>query len=241
MYGVTAGEAPSDLVTIDLTTGAATLVGSTDLERIGSIEFGTDGYLYGGVSRNGGDLANHLVRIDIDTGAATVLFDTGFSITGLTATTTISRVPQVHIDVKPSSCPNPLNVKSKGVLPVALLGTADLDVNDVDIASLRLEGVAPIRSAFEDVATPTDLFTANGDCYEDCNELGPDGYTDLTLKFDRQELVEALGLGGVEDRECVVLKLTGNLNDGTSIEGEDLVVILNKPNPENTKEKKGKK
>ena len=107
MYGVTAGEAPSDLVTIDLTTGAATLVGSTDLERIGSIEFGTDGYLYGGVSRNGGDLANHLVRIDIDTGAATVLFDTGFSITGLTATTAVSLVPQIHIDVKPNSCPNP--------------------------------------------------------------------------------------------------------------------------------------
>ena len=239
MYGVTAGGAPSDLVTIDLTTGLATIVGSTGISRIGSIEFGTDGNLYGGVSRNGGDFANHVVQINIATGAATDLFVTEFSITGLTATTTISRVPQVHMDVKPNSCPNPFNVKSKGVLPVALLGTADLDVVDVDIASLRLEGIAPIRSAFEDVATPTEPLTAKGDCYEDCNELGPDGYTDLTLKFDSQELVEVLG--SIEDRECKVLKLTGKLIDGTDIEAEDLVVILNKPNADNKKEKKDKK
>jgi len=61
----------------------------------------------------------------------------------------------------------------------------------------------------------------------------------LTVKFDKQRVIEAVG--SVEDRECVVLKLTGNLNDGTSIEGEDVMVILKKPNAENKKEKKGKK
>ena len=58
------------------------------------------------------------------------------------------------IDIKPQSCPNPLNVKKKGVLPVAILGTADFDVNEVDPATVELEGVAPLRWDWEDVATP---------------------------------------------------------------------------------------
>jgi hypothetical protein len=60
----------------------------------------------------------------------------------------------VPFDIKPESCPNPLNTKSQGVLPVAILGTADFDVNTIDAASIRLAGVAPVRSTVEDVATP---------------------------------------------------------------------------------------
>jgi hypothetical protein len=60
----------------------------------------------------------------------------------------------VDIDIKPGSCPNPLNLKSKGVLPVAILGSEDLDVSTIDVDTIRLEGVAPLRSRLEDVATP---------------------------------------------------------------------------------------
>ena len=35
----------------------------------------------------------------------------------------------ISIDIKPGSCPNPLNSNSQGVLPVALLGTEDFDVS----------------------------------------------------------------------------------------------------------------
>jgi len=38
---------------------------------------------------------------------------------------------EVLVDIKPGSYPNPLNVKSKGVLPVAILGTTAFDVSDV--------------------------------------------------------------------------------------------------------------
>lgn len=41
-------------------------------------------------------------------------------------------VIDVALDIKPQSCPNPFNTKSKGVLPVAILGTADLNVNDIN-------------------------------------------------------------------------------------------------------------
>ena len=55
---------------------------------------------------------------------------------------------------------------------------------------------------------------------------GPDGYDDLTLKFKTQEVVEALG--DVNDGDELTLKLTGELYDGTPIEGEDVVVIKKK-------------
>jgi len=132
---------------------------------------------------------------------------------------------EVALDIKPQSCPNPVNVKSQGVLPVAILGTFDFDVTQVDLASVRLEDVAPLRSNVEDVATPFDSSMANGDCL-DCTDEGPDGFQDLTLKFNAQEVLAALG--EVSDGDCLVLQLTGTLNDGTPIVGEDVVKINKK-------------
>ena len=138
---------------------------------------------------------------------------------------------EVPVDIKPQSCPNPLNLKSGGLLPVSILGTDDFDVTQVDPVTVRLEledEVWPVRSALEDVATPFDSLTVNGDC-SDCTDEGPDGLLDLTLKFDKQEVIEALG--DVSDGDCLVLTLTGNLKDefgGTPITGEDVVIILKK-------------
>ena len=108
----------------------------------------------------------------------------------------------VPLDVKPRSCPNPLNVRSRGLLPVAILGTADFNIGDVDRTTLLLEGVAPKMMAFGDVATPFE----GEPC--DCHELGPDGYMDLTIKFRRQEIVAAIGPVG--NRDFVPLTITGN-------------------------------
>ena len=135
----------------------------------------------------------------------------------------VSLVLVVDIDIKPTSCPNPLNIKSKGVLPVAVLGADDFDVKDIDPAVITLEGVSPLRWSLEDVATP---FDGDKDSCDDCTEDGADGFTDLTLKFDRQEIVAALG--DVEDGDCMVLTLEGQLMDGTPIIGRDVVVILKK-------------
>ena len=165
--------------------------------------------------------------------------DNGHYIDYLQLVSTKTCLVPVEVDIKPGSCPNPLNVKSKGVLPVALLGTDGFDVRDVDPLTLRLEGVAPIRSAFEDVATALAPLEDKEECYLDCNDLGPDEFEDLTLKFYRQEIITALG--EVEDGQCRTLTLTGELYDGTPIEGEDVILILGKPNAEAKQEKKGKK
>ena len=132
----------------------------------------------------------------------------------------------VPMDIKPGSCPNPLNVKSKGVLPVAVLGTADFDVTTIDVSSILLSrdgnggGVAPIRWSYEDVATPFEGELCG------CHELGPDGFMDLTLKFQTQDVVGAIG--AVNDDEEVVLVLTGQLLDETPFDGADCIKILDK-------------
>ena len=70
-------------------------------------------------------------------------------------------------DVRPSSM-NPGS--NNGVLPVVVLSTPGMDAATIDPASVRLEGVAPLRW-----------------------ELVPRGaLNDLTLKFDRQAIVAAL-------------------------------------------------
>lgn len=129
------------------------------------------------------------------------------------------------IDVKPGSCPNPINVNSKGVTPVAIAGAGDLDVSQVDPATVRLEGVAPLRTSIEDVTTPH-IPAANDPIASDCTTAGPDGYADLTLKFATQSLVQALG--AISDGDVRVLSLTGMLQNGTPIHGKDVVVLLKK-------------
>ncbi len=135
-------------------------------------------------------------------------------------------VPQeVAVDINPGSCPNPLNPASNGVLAVAVLGLADFDVNCIDAVSIRLAGVAPVRHGYEDVGAPV---SDGNEC--DCNENGPDGYTDLTLKFKAQEIATALAIApeDLAEDELLVLELTGNLTDGTIIEGTDCVRIVGK-------------
>ncbi len=127
---------------------------------------------------------------------------------------------EATIDIKPGSCPNPLNVKSKGVLPVAILGTEDFDVFYIDVASITLEGISPIRSGYEDVATPFE-----GEIC-DCHELGADGYLDLTLKFKIQDIVDVLG--EVNDGDEVIISIIGELSDGSDFAGADCVVIIKK-------------
>lgn len=138
--------------------------------------------------------------------------------------TVIFEPVEVAVDIKPTNCPNPLNVKSKGVLPVAILGSGDFDVTTIDPASIVLEGVPAIRSNFEDVATPV---TDGNEC--ECTEEGPDGYLDLTLKFETQAIVEAIG--NVNDGDVLPLTLEGVLLEEfteTPIRGEDCIVVRGK-------------
>jgi hypothetical protein len=137
------------------------------------------------------------------------------------------------LDIKPGSCPNPVNPRSKGVVSIAIVGSSSFDVTQIDVDSLtlaRADGgggiVTPItrnrgaRVHTEDVATP-----AGGDQCA-CHELGGDGIDDLLLKFSTPALVMALELASLQPGTSVVLTVGGSLMDGTEFEGSDCIVIV---------------
>ena len=63
----------------------------------------------------------------------------------------------VEIDIKPGSDPNSINLKSKGVVPVAVLTTADFDAGTVDPETVLFAGAEPVRWTMEDVDEDGDM------------------------------------------------------------------------------------
>ncbi|UCG61684.1 MAG: T9SS type A sorting domain-containing protein [Candidatus Zixiibacteriota bacterium] len=126
------------------------------------------------------------------------------------------------LDITPGTCPNPLrlNPNSDGILQAALLGTAELDVYDIDVSTIELEGVPVYMSSYRDAATPM----PEGAEVCECNTDEPDGFTDLIVKFERPKIAEALG--EVHEGDEVELTITGQLLDGTCFEETDCMLIF---------------
>jgi hypothetical protein len=147
-----------------------------------------------------------------------------------------SSVVDVAFDIKPQSCPNPLNVNKKGVLSAAIIGSIDFDVTQVDPATIQILGVSPIHSSYEDVTEP--FYPLSGKVSElECTDAGPDGYLDLTLKFRAQDIYAALQKLNdqpLKKGDNITLKMTAELSSGnkdepkTSISGEDVIRINSK-------------
>ena len=153
-------------------------------------------------------------------GADFELFQTEFTV-AVRVTAVASQALAAGMDVKPGSCPNPVNVKSRGVLPVAVMFPPDTDLEGLDPASVLLAGVPALRVGFEDVSSPAD-----SSC--DCSSQAPDGVMDAVFHFDTQSVVEALG--DVSDGQEIQLELTGVLPDGTEFAAQDCVTMLVKGN-----------
>ena len=202
-----------DITKVDLTTSPPTLTDVVTGGNFGvNLAVGPDGSLYATQSKS-------IIRITNADGTSLPpplgpLYPTN------------PNPPQHHgvfVDIKPQSCPNPINIGANGTLPVAILGTSDFDVTTVDPSSMKLQGVSPLRYAVEDVATP---FTGTLVSATSCTTAGADGFPDLVLFFDKQAVSAALG--PVATGQVLVLTLTGNLLPsfgGTAISGQDVVVI----------------
>jgi hypothetical protein len=135
----------------------------------------------------------------------------------------------VDVDIKPGSCPNPIQLKKKGVTPAAICGTEDFDVMDIDPYTIMIgrEGygeIAPIRYNYGDVATPFPDFCEKCDDRLCCHELRADKYLDLTLKFSTPEIVSAL-LHDTTKGDVLCLYITGTTYDGLPFIGQDVIWI----------------
>jgi hypothetical protein len=177
--------------------------------------------------------------------------DTPTSITGKldTAQITITIPPTAAVDIKPGSCPNPINVKSRGVIPMAILGSADLIVSSINEesiyltngaldASAKLIKVYPIRKAYEDVGTPFEPLGVKDDRLA-CHNLDGDGQTDMTLKFLTEDVVAAFKLTEAPDRSTQEWFIMFEMDGGTQMVGSDVVWILNKERNARNREQSG--
>lgn len=166
-----------------------------------------------------------VVPVGATTGPIAVTTPAG-TVTSVTDFIVDLAVVPVPVDISPQTCPNLLNAKAGGFLRVAILGTGEFNATDVNPISLELIGVPPLRFSLQDVATP---LPSNGN--DECTDAGPDGFTDMTLRFEAQAVIQAIeaSLGRpVSDGESIILPLTGELFDGTLIAGEDVVSIKRK-------------
>lgn len=140
---------------------------------------------------------------------------------------------EVAIDIKPGSCPNPFNRRSRGILPISLLGTMDFDVSTVDIATLaiaRADGVGGSVAPNEGPPGPHTVMEDKGTPFEgepcDCHELGADGYMDLSMFFRSQMITDVLELDDLGQGAVVELVVSGMLLDGTPFFGSDCIDIV---------------
>ena len=122
----------------------------------------------------------------------------------------------VSIDIKPGSDPNSVNPRSKGVIPVAVLGSTDFDAMQVDFSTVTFG--------------PDGASTAHDGHVEDVND---DGFMDAVFHFKTQETGIVCG-----DTEAT---LNGEIFDGTPITGTDTINTVGckgKSNEESTSSEK---
>jgi len=111
----------------------------------------------------------------------------------------------VGIDVKPGSEDNCININDKGVIPVAINGSQDFDVHQINTLTLKL--------AFLSVRVKGNGLPQCG--YDDWNN---DGQDDLICHF-----IDDSSIWLTENDKAV---LTGYLLDGTPFQGSDFIRIV---------------
>lgn len=110
----------------------------------------------------------------------------------------------VELDIKPGSEPNSINPKSNGVIPVAILTTADFDATTVD----------PLSVAFG----PDGAEESHSKGH--IEDVDGDGDDDLLLHFKTKET----GIASGDTEAC----LTGSTFGGDAIEGCDAIQTVGK-------------
>lgn len=119
--------------------------------------------------------------------------------------------PDVLIDIKPGGNPNTINLRSKGVLPVAILSSdeagKEFDATTVDPSTVQLAGAGVA------VRGKNNKYMAHKE------DVNGDGLTDLVVQIE----IENLNPDKLEDGFAI---LTGQTSDGVKISGSDKIAIV---------------
>jgi len=115
----------------------------------------------------------------------------------------------VAIDIKPGSGSNPVNLRSRGVVPTAILGSSSLRVDQIDVDTLAF-GPAHAAPAHD----PGNAVTRAAHT----QDVNADGFPDLMIHFAVQETGITCGDTGAS--------LSGALHSGTTFEGTDTITPL---------------
>jgi hypothetical protein len=109
----------------------------------------------------------------------------------------------IPFDIKPKDSRNRVNLRARGVLPVAILGGPGYDVNEIEWSSLRFGpgGAAPAHGPAGHL-----------------EDVDGDGQLDLVVHFG----IQASGLLATEVEACV----TGRFSDGRSFGGCDFYDVV---------------
>lgn len=126
--------------------------------------------------------------------------------------TVVGLVPNaipVSIDIAPGSSTNPINTKSGGVIPVAVLGSASFHVQTINVTKLWFgpASAKPAHNLSEPLTYASHLQDVNGD-----------GFTDLVLHFPQRDT----GLNAGATNAC----LYGENLQATPVIGCDSVRVL---------------
>lgn len=175
-----------------------------------------DGYPSGGNFWSGHDNTDLYNGLSQDIPGSDGIADSPYHLAGVTA---LDRYPLtspfvplilVNVDIRPGAPSNNINLKSMGQLPVAILGSSELNVGWIDVSSLNIQGVSPVSNVRGVVYIIADV---NGDAI-----------ADLTVNFRTQSLIAEDALTS----STTSLEVTGSLDAAhhfVPITGSDFVSV----------------
>ncbi len=186
-----------------------------------------------------------LINPDLE-GVGSITVTDGSGNSTVTPVTVAPAKIEAGIDIEPHHCENYLVVSrhhrkherhhgsghheydhdGKGkMLPVAILGSQELNVSDIDPATVELIGVGAnqrhIKIRDLRLAVPF-----QGRKREHCHAGNRDGFDDLILQFPADDLIDALGGSeALHHGQQISLALAGKLRNGQGVTGSDTITI----------------